>query len=416
MKQLDESFRAVSALLILPALFFAGIAATLEAAELVVPRLELATFGAVGEDGGFALSSVAAAEIALQGGYKYGGLLKLDFTSAELEKALGYSRTDVAPISADPTAADYNTLVDRVNNQSALGFKLAQVTARRPFDWPVELSYFIGTADTICSGDDFADRFGTVPVGTSFKGFAYFPEGIGGNPAYQYDGLYTVSGSGLSLSVDAGDFLAPMLYLYQDAAFIDQATGIPAVGRYSGDLRLLLNTENVKIEAFAGATLPYGSLGMYRGGALAFFTTGTGADFLAQVGVPAWSADADFSIDDLFFLFEPQLDFGPLAINITLFYHPVWYLQQENPDEQGATDVNVKLLVGDVMRNRLEGGLESTISLRASGETGFSLTVAPFVSVVTEGVRWDFKVRADPLAYTTPLEMFESYIGVRTAY
>jgi hypothetical protein len=207
-----------------------------------------------------------------------------------------------------------------------------------------------------------------------------------------------------------------MLYLYQDAAFIAPATGIPEGGRYSGDIRVLLNQDFVKLEAFAGATLPYGTYGMYRGGALAVFSTGTGADFMAQVGVPGWASDSVFGLDNLYFLFEPRLDFGPMAIHITLFSHPLRYLQVDNPTERGATDVNVKLLLGDVLKNMVEGGVESTITLRSNAAENFKLRISPYLSAVTEGVRWDFKIRINPLAYARPMELFESFIGVRTAY
>jgi len=233
-------------------------------AELTVPSLEMASTGTV-QNGTFSLSSVAQADIALTGGYKYGGLLRLAFSSRDLEKALGYGRTSLDLASADPVpAADYNALVDRFNNLAALQFKLAQVSARKPFELPVELSYFIGFSDSFCSGDDFPQLFGSVPVNSEFKGFAYFPQGIGGNPAYQYNGIHQAIGTGFHLSLLAWQNFIPMVYLYQDSAFINESTGIPESGRYSGDVRFLVNSQYVKFEAFAGATYPYGTYGMYR--------------------------------------------------------------------------------------------------------------------------------------------------------
>jgi hypothetical protein len=388
---------------------------TLFAAEFSVPNLELSDFGKVSGDT-FNLSSVASADIAIAGGYKYGGLLRLSFTSKDLEKALGYSRTTVDPISAPPSAGDYNALADRLNNQAVMGFKLAQVTARKPFELPVEFSYFIGMADNFCSGDDFPQRFGTAPVGTNFRGLSYFPNGIGGNPAFQYNGIYEVVGSGISVTLTPWESIIPSFYLYQDDAFINSTTGIPDSGRFSSDMRVLVNSLHVKLEAFAGATAPYGGYGMYRGGVLALFTTGTGADFLAQVGVPGWDGGSSFSIDNLFFLFEPRLDFGPAAIHITLFYHPLRYMQILNPTEQGATDLNVQLLVGNILKNGLEGGLETTTGIHPHETPTFSLRISPFLSAITEGARWDFKIRIDPLSYGRPIEMFETYMGVRTSF
>ncbi|HON13474.1 MAG TPA: hypothetical protein PK897_05070 [Treponema sp.] len=397
-------------LLLLPALLSFS-------AELTVPSLEMASTGTV-QNGTFSLSSVAQADIALTGGYKYGGLLRLAFSSRDLEKALGYGRTSLDLASADPVpAADYNALVDRFNNLAALQFKLAQVSARKPFDLPVELSYFIGFSDSFCSGDDFPQLFGSVPVNSEFKGFAYFPQGIGGNPAYQYNGIHQAIGTGFHLSLLAWQNFIPMVYLYQDSAFINESTGIPESGRYSGDVRFLVNSQYVKFEAFAGATYPYGTYGMYRGGMLAYFTTGTGADFLAQAGIPGWESGTDLKVDNLYFLFEPRLAIGIFALHITLFYHPVRYLQLLNPEERGATDINAKLLIGDILKYRLQGGLESTVNLRSGASVNtLDLRVSPFVSVITEGIRWDFKIRIDPFKYTKPLEMADTFIGVRTAY
>ncbi len=386
-------------------------------AELTVPSLEMASTGTV-QNGTFSLSSVAQADIALTGGYKYGGLLRLAFSSRDLEKALGYGRTSLDLASADPVpAADYNALVDRFNNLAALQFKLAQVSARKPFELPVELSYFIGFSDSFCSGDDFPQLFGSVPVNSEFKGFAYFPQGIGGNPSYQYNGIHQAIGTGFHLSLLAWQNFIPMVYLYQDSAFINESTGIPESGRYSGDVRLLINSQYVKFEAFAGATYPYGTYGMYRGGMLAYFTTGTGADFLAQAGIPGWESGTDLKVDNLYFLFEPRLAIGIFALHITLFYHPVRYLQLLNPEERGATDINAKLLIGDIFKYRLQGGLESTVNLRSGASANtLDLRIAPFLSIVTEGIRWDFKIRIDPFKYTKPLEMADTFIGVRTAY
>ncbi len=386
-------------------------------AELTVPSLEMASTGTV-QNGTFSLSSVAQADIALTGGYKYGGLLRLAFSSRDLEKALGYGRTSLDLASADPVpAADYNALVDRFNNLAALQFKLAQVSARKPFELPVELSYFIGFSDSFCSGDDFPQLFGSVPVNSEFKGFAYFPQGIGGNPSYQYNGIHQAIGTGFHLSLLAWQNFIPMVYLYQDSAFINESTGIHESGRYSGDVRLLINSQYVKFEAFAGATYPYGTYGMYRGGMLAYFTTGTGADFLAQAGIPGWESGTDLKVDNLYFLFEPRLAIGIFALHITLFYHPVRYLQLLNPEERGATDINAKLLIGDIFKYRLQGGLESTVNLRSGASANtLDLRIAPFLSIVTEGIRWDFKIRIDPFKYTKPLEMADTFIGVRTAY
>ncbi len=385
----------------------------LGAAEISVPSLELATAGSF-EDGAFVLATRANAELSVDGGYKFGGTLRFAFTADDLEKALYYLTNPAEDVSAAPTADDYNALVDRVNNSAALSFRLAKVLIREPFGVPIDFAYFIGQADRFCSGDDFPAIFGSAPVGTAFRGYAYFPEGIGGDPNFQYEGIHGATGTGLSLALKAWDNFVPMLYAYQDSAI---ESGSSASGKYSADLRMLANGERVKLELFAGMTAPDGTYGSYRGGALAFFSTGVGADFLAQIGVTRWNPDEDFGIDNLFFLFEPRVDFGFTSIIMTLFYHPVWYMQRETTAERGVSDVNFKFLIGDLRETSVEGGAEATIGVRGEdASTPFSFSAGPFFSMVTEGVRWDVKLKMEPLNYTEPLTMFNLYLGVRTAF
>jgi hypothetical protein len=55
------------------------------------------------------------------------------------------------------------------------------------------------------------------------------------------------------------------------------------------------------------------------------------------------------------------------------------------------------------------------LGTQTEGEA-FRLALGPFFALVTEGVRWDLKLRVNPLRFAQPLEMFESFIGVRTAF
>jgi hypothetical protein len=389
------------------------------AAEIAVPLMELATTGVVAEDwegkDRFILGTHATAEVAVVGGYKFGGTLRFSFAADDLERALSYSagRDEPLPDGATVTADEYNYLLDRMNNSSALSFELAKVDIRDPFGLPVEFSYFVGEAASFCSGDDFSARFGTASIASDFRGLAYFPTGIGGDPSYQYDGIHGVTGTGVSIALTSLNSVVPIFYAYQDSAF-----GLDGLGRYSFDARLLANGERVKFEAFAGATAPYGASGLYRGGLLAHFSTGTGPEFMAQIGVPRWDPEEEFQIDNLYFLFEPRVDFGFLAIVMTLFYHPAWYLQRET-GESGVSDVNLKLLIGDLRKSSIEGGIETTLGVRGKDEDTddtFRLAVGPFFGAVTEGVRWDFKVRIHPIDYDEPIHMFETFLGVRTAF
>jgi hypothetical protein len=386
----------------------------ISAAEISVPALELSTTGSV-QDGAFVLATRAVAELSVDGGYKFGGTLRFSFSANDLEKALAYLTDPLEPASSDPTASDYNVLVDRINNSSSLSFRLAKVLIREPFGFPLEFAYFVGRADTFCSGDEFPARFGSAPIGSAFRGFAYFPDGINGDPNYQYDGIHAVTGTGFSVSLNAWSKLVPMLYVYQDSALAaDSAT----TGRFSGDFRILGNGKRIKLEAFAGMTVPYGKYGIYRAGALGYFTTGAGASFLAQIGIPRWDPEETFGIDNLFFLFEPRVDFGFTSVIMTLFYHPAWYLQRAT-NERGVSDINFKFLIGDLQKTSTEGGIETTIGIHGdenSADEPFRISVGPFFAMLTEVVRWDLKIKIDPLSYTVPMEMTTVYLGVRTAF
>jgi hypothetical protein len=387
---------------------------SLAGAELTIPRLELATRGHT-EEGDFTLSSTASVDLALLGGYKYGILLGLSFESDNLEKAIAYRNFTLAPVPG-MAQDDYNAQVaDKANNQAVLAFRIAKATARDLFNQPLELSYFIGINDDFCSGDEFVTRFGTGQVGTGFRGFFYFPEGIGGIMSRRYNGIHGVRGTGLSLALTAWDFLLPMVYIYQDYAFAE-GLDFSDTNHYSGDLRMLFNKDWLKLEGFTGATLSKGQSPLIRGGFLALLSAESGAELLVQLGVPGWKAEESVNVDKFYFLVEPRIDFGLMALHITFFYHPLRYLQIETPEERGKADINVKLLFGDALENKIEGGLESTLALKVDQGEDLSVFISPFISFISDGLRWDAKLRVDPAGFDKPHEMFEFFMGVRAAF
>jgi hypothetical protein len=394
-----------------------GLAPSLFAAEVTIPRLELATFGKF-EGNLFTLASLATADVAITGGFKFGGALNFAFASSDLERmlALAGSPPPLLATTADVAAADYNALAERLANTATLGFRLAQVTVREPLSLPIELSYFIGHAAVFGSGEAFASRFGTEPLNTAFRGFAYFPQGIGGDPLAQYDGIHAVNGTGFAIADTAWQRFVPQLYVYQDSAMA--AAAGKEGGFYSADLRFLANGDRIKFEGFVGTTQPYCRYGLFRAGAFAYLSATSAATFMAQIGVPQWDPIKSFTIDNLFILFEPRVDFGFTSITITLFYHPSVYLQAQT-GEKGAVDVNFKLLLGDLREMDKEGGIEASIGLKSDNnkDEPFALALSPFFGLVAGGVRWDFKVKLMPVRlFANPLTAFETYMGVRTAY
>jgi hypothetical protein len=154
----------------------------------------------------------------------------------------------------------------------------------------------------------------------------------------------------------------------------------------------------------------------FRGGLLAFFTSGKGADFLIQCGIPGWVQGEEFSIDHLYFLMEPRLSFGLYAVHVNFFYHPLEYLHIKTEEERGKADINIKFLMGDMEQFRVQGGLETTLGLKAGTSEDFSCKISPFVSLLSDGLRWDLKLRLNLLAGETPEEIAEIFMGIRTAY
>jgi len=398
------------------------------AAEITIDRMEMASRGRV-NDGEFVVSSLLSADLALSGGYKYSFLLGFSLEAPDIARAFAYRNLRFDPLlPIDPpgggvTEDDYNALVDRyntqsdmINNQAVLGFRIAKATVRDVFGLPLELSYFLGAGDDFCSGDDFVPRFGISPFGTDFRGFLYFPDGIGGNPTRRYNGIYGVRGTGFSLGLTKWESFIPILYLYQDFPYFSgfiNGTGITE-NLYSGDLRLLFCHDSLRFEFFGGLSLNSSLDTNIRGGLMAHLL-GNGVEFFVQGGIPGWTTGEKFSIDNIFFLIEPRLHLNPLSLYVTFFYHPVEYLHIITPDEKGKANINIKFLFGNT-ESGLSGGLETGGDLKVHETENFLFYITPLGTFISGGLRWDAKIRIRPLDYDVPGEMFDFFIGVRTAF
>lgn len=365
------------------------VAPSLSAANVSIPLFRLLTRGTVSE-GVFSLNTVANVDIALEGGYKFGGRLEFELLNDDLEAS------DELGDSYDPEAL-------RAVLGRTLTFKSANVIVREAFGTPIELSYFTGETDLIAAGHSFPELFGSVPFTTDFRGYVYFPEGIA------YEGIHAVSGTGFGVSTNQWlQNLRVLGYLYQDAWL--------GSGNYSSDLRLLYNTERLKLEYFVGASFPRGPYGVYRSGLMLFYTTGEGGEFFTQIGVPRFAPgeDTELTIDHFYFLFEPRVSLGLLSIVLTLFWHPEYYLLTPT-GEDGAIDINVKFLLGNRLDAEVRGGVENRVALRPSSSTQLTAVVSPFLEVNTSGVLWDFKVNARLFPFSLA-DMFEGFIGIRTEF
>jgi hypothetical protein len=358
-------------------------AVILGAAEFTIPRMEMATWGRI-ESGDFILSSAIQADLSLSGGYKYGILLGFNFENP-------------------------NIMTSRASD---LSFRIAKASARDLFGKPLEFSFFIGDGDGFCSGDEFSTRFGIAPIETGYQGFSYFPDGI------RYDGIHSARGTGFSLALTKWENIVPMIYLYEDFIDTSGTTGFfnnDGQIHYSGDLRVLINLERVKIEAFSGLSLTKSPKANIRAGLLADFITESGIEFLFQGGIPGWEAGTSLKIDNLFFLMEPRLRFAKYGFIMTVFYHPVEYLHITTDEERGKVDINAKFYVGkpDAI---FKTGLESTFGMKVTKMDDLTLWVSPFATFSSGGLLWDTKIRINVLDADPPAGMFEFFFGVRTSF
>jgi hypothetical protein len=360
------------------------------AAGVSVPYMELVTRGA--QSGSvFGLSTRGSLDLAVEGGYKFGGSVLLGYTNAILEPSASFTSLD---------------------------FKGLSIVIRELAGLPLSLSFFVGDNDILCNGDDFSTVFGSRPIATRYRGFLTFPTGIAGQPNEAYDGIHQVKGTGLRLDLlPPGTQLQFSLYGYQDSHFVTDpalSTSPLEPGYYSGDLRVLAGLGPVKIEGFLGATYsPIAALGYYRGGLL-FHAAGPGVEFLAQIGVPKYDPVSDpVSINLLYVLFEPRLHLGLFSVVPTFFWHPGYYLQQPT-NELGSFDVNLDMYLGDLATTSVQGGLEGTLRF-ASITSTFNVTASPYLSFITPGILWNFKLDVQ-LRWPFAFDAVSGLVGVRAEF
>ena len=365
-------------------------------ANITVPTIDLITH-AYSSAGLLTLQTYGNLVVRVEGGYKFGAQIDLNFLS-----------------SLDPTQGLESPVLPWANT---LGFYGASVTVRDVFASSVDFSYFVGRNDIFCEGDGFG-FFGTTTFSTSYSGFMYFPTGP------LYDGIYRVDGTGVRVDITPiKETLRFSVYAYQDThgnenitAYIPtSALTVPAPGSFSGDFRALLNFDAVKLEAFFGGTYtPTSTFGLYRGGAL-FYASNKDVEFFAQFGVPEWDASSIFSINLFYLLFEPRLHVGQFSIVPTFFWHPAYYMQFSIPSELGNFDVNVNAYFGDLVKSAFRGGLEGNFKFQSSSLSSpgiLQTRVSPYVSFVTPGALWTLKVNFKLFPFDLGT-MIDAFLGVQ---
>ncbi len=360
---------------LIPVLISLLFPSALFSADISIPELELVS-RLYGEEGSLLVQTRGSLEMAIDGGYKFGGKLKFGID---------------------------DEVFDDITTSAPLVFRAAEVSLNEIFGLPFSASYYTGTIDDFCNGDIFHTMFGTGIIEPRLSGFMAFGDGV------VYNGLHSVAGTGISFSSTFGsDWNYTAVYLYQDAYMGD--------GYYGTDIRSAFNLGNLKLETFAGVTFPSGTAGTYRGGLLLYFKASETGSFYAQVGIPEWTpVDESLGIDLFYFLFEPRLRFGIFGFNLSFFWHPAYY-KHTSTNEEGSIDLLVDFSVGDLEESPVSGGISSQLSYNAqASEDQFETIVSPYFSAVTSGVIWNFKLNATVLPFDLS-SMFEGYIGVKAGF
>jgi len=392
---------------LLVALMLAATALSVFAADIAVPYLALLTDGRVNDVGAFILSTRASIDILVEGGDKFDAWFKLGFRNAAMEGYLK-SATPGVPTSSDASLEDLAAAVARLEEASGLSLRTIAVQTKGIFGSSLELAAFVGHLDTFCSGADFPAAFGTRDFSTRFKGYMYYPSGIGGDRSRSYDGLHEVYGTGLRLSLP-GESIRPALYVYQDSWL--------GAGRYSADLRTLLSLGPVRLEAFAGASFPVSTLGAYRAGLLFLFEAGNVGEFYAQIGVPYWDPTQAVTMDLFYFMFEPRVKFGAGELVISLFFHPAIYLQKAT-NESGAIELRFDIGFGAISEGSMRFGAETLLAYDPNlSAATLRLDAAPYLEFIRNGVRWDLRLALRAFPFPNPwYGIFMPMVGISTAY
>jgi len=388
-------------------LLLAFAAAMAHGADLSVPYLGLLTNGRLNAAGAFELSTRVSIDMLFEGGTKFDAWFKLGFRNAAVEDYLEAAES-LTPLPETPSLEDMASSISNLEEATGLSLRTVAIQIKELFGTPLQLAAFVGHLDTIGSGADFTQYFGTSDFVTKFRGYMYYPDGIGLDPSRRYDGLHEIYGTGMRFSMP-GETIMPFLYIYQDSWL--------GAGYWSADARTLINSERVKLEAFVGGTFPASTMGVYRGGLLFFFETGEIGNFYAQIGIPRWDPLEAFNMDMLSFLFEPRIKLGTGEMVLSLLFHPKWYLQKET-NESGAMEFRFDLGFGKVEEGSVRGGAEVELSYDPNLSTSsLALNASPYIQTIQNGVRWDLRLAIRAFPFPSPwYGMFMPTLGISTAF
>jgi hypothetical protein len=336
-------------------------------------------------------------ELQLDGGYKFGGAMKFEFSSSSLE------------------TASFNDF---------LSFKSVSVTLRELFGIPLDFTYFIGEGDTFATGEIFTPYFGTPVLSSRYTSFVHFQDPI--EQGYDfYQGIHTIFGTGGKFEfapIDKNWLLS--LYLYQDASEVFLNTAVTPVVFSSRqgalDVRTVFNFQGLRLEAFIGATIPTSDsdIGYIRNGV--FLHGGTEKmEFLAAVGMPRWRPlDDAFDLDLFYLLVEQRLHLGNLSIVPTFFWRPGYYRQEANATGIEAMDVNLDVQFHGKEDSLISGGVEGNFVYQTAPTSSTTAKAIPYIELSTPGVVYKAQVNTKvwPFDINDLSDMFAVFLSINAAF
>ena len=283
-----------------------------------------------------------------------------------------------------------------------LALRYARLRILEPAGAPLELAYFVGEPEVFASGREFPRRFGSEEFTTRYRGYLYFPAGP------EFDGLRAVDGTGVSIttSPSLAENADLGVFMYQDAAHGPE--------RYATDLRFRRYRPHFSLEMFAGATYPEGDYGLYRAGAMAYFSTPGPGSFFAQAGVLDWDPDDEIDLEDMYFLFEPRLRFSRVAMVYTFFSHPARYRGEET-GTPNRMDISGRLQLEELAGGILTAGIESAVLLDPDASDKAITRTGPVVELEAGGVQWLMKLNVQAFPYEQ-LDGLEAVFAARTSF
>lgn len=284
----------------------------------------------------------------------------------------------------------------------------AGLTLFDAFGKGVHFSWFAGSADRF--GDDalFIRDFGSHPFNSEFASLARTRKQ---DDTFTF--LYRPRGTGAILAArSAARRSLVSLYAYQDAW--------SGNGYYGMDLRIAASADWIQFDGFAGASFsPVSPRGAYRTGAMAHLDLG-GFELYVLGGVPRWESSSPFDTSLFLALIEPRIHLGALNISVSFLYRPAWYDGSKSKlSTAGQPDLGARISLGSLAVGKAEGGVDGRwkASSIPSIASPTSLVISPFVSFLTRGSRWDFRMDIDILpAPASFWERLKPSIGFSTAF